>query len=51
MNEPTEVVSVAPPGELLRAKRKEFGLRVEDIARELFLSVSQVRAIEKGHHD
>lgn len=49
--ETADVTTILPPGEQLRLKRLEFGLQVEDIANELFLSVTQVEAIEAGDHE
>ena len=51
MPETADVTTMLPPGEQLRLKRLEFGLQAEDIANELFLSVSQVESIEAGNHE
>jgi cytoskeleton protein RodZ len=51
VQETADVTTMLAPGEQLRLKRLEFGLQVEDIANELFLSVSQVEAIEVGDHE
>jgi len=51
MQETADVTTMLPPGEQLRLKRLEFGLQVEDIANELYLSVSQVESLEAGNHE
>ncbi len=51
MSQSTNRIPMLPPGEQLRLKRIELELEIEDIANQLFLSMSQLEAIENSKHD
>ncbi len=50
MSETKDLTTMLHPGEQLRLKRIEFGLDIEDVANELFLSKIQLKALEKGDY-
>ena len=51
MSETKDLTTMLHPGEQLRLKRIEFGLDIDDVANELFLSKIQLKALEKGDYE
>lgn len=46
-----DLTMMLPPGDQLRKKRIEFGLGIEDVAQELFLSSNQMSALEANDYE
>ena len=51
MSEQLDLTTLSGPGEKLRYARIERGFSIEEVANEMFLSVSQVEAIESNRYE